>query len=191
LGVPLLAFSSEHVPFADEEIADNTLFPIGDDMLRALYTPGHCFDHLCFWLEKQHILFAGDLVTSHGPTLIFPPSEGDLQAYMDSLARIQHLASVEIIPAHGESILRPQELLAACLARCQRQKQQILALVQNAPGGIDIQTIVQALYRNVDASLYDFMSSNVLSNLFWLQREGKVKRMEHQQSEQKDDWILI
>ena len=121
LGVPILAFSNKKVPFADEEIADSAFFPIGDDMLRAIYTPGHCFDHLCFWLEKQHILFAGDLLTSSGPTLILPPPEGNVQDYIHSLQRVQHLESVEIIPAHGETILRPQEMLAECLARCQKR----------------------------------------------------------------------
>jgi glyoxylase-like metal-dependent hydrolase (beta-lactamase superfamily II) len=191
LGVPILAFSNKKVPFADEEIADNAFFPIGDDMLRAIYTPGHCFDHLCFWLEKRHILFAGDLVTSSGPTLILPPPEGDLQDYMHSLERVQHLESVEIIPAHGETILKPQEMLAECIAYCQKRKQQILAAVHGAPQGIDIKTIVQAVYKGVDASLYDFIAISVLSNLSMLEREGKVKRIESKQVEQKDYWMLI
>jgi glyoxylase-like metal-dependent hydrolase (beta-lactamase superfamily II) len=177
------------VPCADEEITDNTLFPIGDDMLRAIYTPGHSFDHLCFWLEKQRILFAGDLVTSNGPSLISPPPEGDLQDYMHSLERVQHLACVKIIPAHGETILRPQETLAECLTRCQKRKEQILAVVRATPQGIDIKTIVHALYKDVDASLYDFMASSVLSNLSMLEREGKVKHIESKQVEQKDYWI--
>jgi glyoxylase-like metal-dependent hydrolase (beta-lactamase superfamily II)/acyl carrier protein len=188
LRVPILAFSNKNVPFADEEIADNTLFPVGDDILRAIYTPGHSSDHLCFWLEKQRILFAGDLVTSSGPSFISPPPEGDLQEYMHSLELVQNLESAKIIPAHGETILRPQETLAECLARCQQRKVHILAVVRDAPQGIDINTIVHALYKNVDASLYDFMASSVLSNLSTLEREGKVK---HIDAEQKDYWMLI
>ena len=176
------------MPFADEEVADNALFPIGDDMLRAIHTPGHSPDHLCFWLENQHILFAGDLVKNSGPSLILPPPEGDLQDYIHSLERIQNLESVQIIPAHGETITRPQEMLAECLARCQKRKEQILAAVQDAPQGIGIEAIVQAVYRNVDASLYDFMAISVLSNLSLLEREGKVK---HIDAEQKDYWMLI
>src|SRR5690349_6005233 len=56
LDIPILAFSRQGVPFADEEIADGTTFLVRDDSLRAIYTPGHRFDHLCFLLEKQHTL---------------------------------------------------------------------------------------------------------------------------------------
>jgi glyoxylase-like metal-dependent hydrolase (beta-lactamase superfamily II)/aryl carrier-like protein len=189
LGVPILAFSNKKVPFADEEIADDAFFPIGDDRLWAIYTPGHSPDHLCFWLEKQHILFAGDLVTSSGLALVPPPPEGDLQDYMHSLTRVQNLECVEIVPAHGETILRPQEMLAECLTHCQKRKERILTAVRDAPQGIDIRTIVQALYKDVDASLYDFMAISVLSNLSWLEREGQVKHIENKQSEQKDYWI--
>ena len=178
----------EQKPYAPKRAS---LFPIGDDVLRAIYTPGHSFDHLCFWLEKRRILFAGDLVTSSGPALIFPPPEGDLQDYMHSLERVQNLACVEIIPAHGETIPRPQEILAECIAQCQKRKQQILAIVRNAPQGIDIKTIVQTLYENEDASLYDFMAASVLSNLSLLEQEGKIKHMENQQVEQKDYWIVL
>jgi acyl transferase domain-containing protein/glyoxylase-like metal-dependent hydrolase (beta-lactamase superfamily II)/2-polyprenyl-3-methyl-5-hydroxy-6-metoxy-1,4-benzoquinol methylase len=189
LGVPLLAFSKKQVLIADEEMADHALFPIGDDMLHALHTPGHSPDHLCFWLEKQRILFAGDLLAHSGPSLIPPPPEGDLQAYLHSLERIQQLECVEIIPAHGERIPRPQEILAECLARCQKRKEQILAAVQNAPQGIGLKTIVEVVYKDSDASLYDTLAISVLSNLSLLEREGKVKQRENKQSEQNDYWI--
>lgn len=84
LDIPILAFSRQGVPLADEEIADGTTFPVGDDSLRALYTPGHRFDHLCFLLEKQRTLFAGDLLASNGTIVIPPPPEGDLLDYMNS-----------------------------------------------------------------------------------------------------------
>jgi glyoxylase-like metal-dependent hydrolase (beta-lactamase superfamily II)/aryl carrier-like protein len=190
LGVPILAFSHKAVPFADEEVADNMHFPVGDDMLYAIHTPGHSPDHLCFWLEKQQLLFAGDLITNSGPSLIPPPPEGDLRDYIHSLERVQNLESIEIIPAHGETILGPREMLVECLALCQQRKEQILAAVHDAPRGIDIKTIVQALYKNVDPSLYDFMAISVLSNLVMLEREGRVKHIENKQSEQKDYWIL-
>jgi glyoxylase-like metal-dependent hydrolase (beta-lactamase superfamily II) len=190
LGVPILAFSSKSVPFADEEIADDALFPIGDDTLRAIYTPGHCLDHLCFWLAKRHILFAGDLVSGNGPILIPPPPEGDLQEYMYSLERVQNLNSTKIVPAHGEMIIKPQEKLADSIAHCQKRKQQILAVVHDAPRGIDIKTIVQVVYKDVDVSLHDFAAISVMSHLFMLEREDKVKHIENKQIEPKDYWIL-
>src|SRR5712691_10317260 len=62
LGVPIYAFSRAGVPIVDQEIADGTTFPVGDDTLRAIHTPGHRFDHLSYLLERQGTLFAGDIV---------------------------------------------------------------------------------------------------------------------------------
>src|SRR5260370_22647560 len=101
LNIPILAFSRQGVPFADEEIADGTTFPVGDDSLRAIYTPGHRFDHLCFLLEKQRTLFAGDLLASSTTVVIPPPPEGDLVDYMDSLRRVQSLDIPKIVPPHA------------------------------------------------------------------------------------------
>src|SRR5206468_5595702 len=52
-GAPVYAFSKKGVPVADEEIADGTTFPVGEDALRAIHTPGHRFDHLCYFLERE------------------------------------------------------------------------------------------------------------------------------------------
>src|SRR5438270_9263963 len=60
--VHIYAFSRQGTPSADEEIADGIAFPAGDDTLRAIHTPGHRFDHLCFYLEQARVLFAGDLI---------------------------------------------------------------------------------------------------------------------------------
>ena len=55
--------------------------------LRAVYTPGHAPDHLCFVLEEEQNLFSGDNVLGIGTTVI-PGGSGDLGDYMDSLDRL-------------------------------------------------------------------------------------------------------
>jgi hypothetical protein len=80
-------------------------------------------------------------------------------------------------------------MLAECLTRCQKRKQQILAAVQNVPQGIDIKSIIQAVYKNVDTSMHGFLANSVLSNLSLLEREDLVKHIENQQAEQNDHWI--
>src|SRR5882724_4874199 len=63
LGISIYAYSRAGVPLADEEVPDDFIFPAGNETMRALYTPGHRFDHLCFYMERSHILFAGDLIS--------------------------------------------------------------------------------------------------------------------------------
>ena len=87
LGVPVYAWSREGVAATDKTLADGAVVPVGARRLRALYTPGHRFDHLCFLLEDADALFAGDLIAGVGTVVIAPP-EGDLLEYMASLRRL-------------------------------------------------------------------------------------------------------
>src|SRR5580700_8460835 len=90
LQVPVYAYSRQGVPIADEEIGDGATFPAGNDVLRAVHTPGHRFDHLCYLLEVQGTLFAGDVIAGVGTVVIIPP-EGDMQVYLDTLKLLQTL----------------------------------------------------------------------------------------------------
>src|SRR5260221_10477004 len=75
-GAPIYAFSRQGVPMADEEIADGTMFPVCDDTLRAIHTPGHRFDHHCYLLEQRRTLFAGDIVAGGGGGVLISPGGG-------------------------------------------------------------------------------------------------------------------
>ena len=187
LHVPILAFSKQGVPFADEEIANGTIFSVGDDSLRAIYTPGHRFDHLCFLLEKQQTLFAGDLLTSSGTVVIPPPPEGDLLNYMNSLHYLQSLHMTEIVPAHGQIITNPHEKLADYILHRQKREEQIVHLLHNYPQKINIDTIVQVIYAATDTRLHNLAKLSVTAHLHKLEREGKVKHMNCQQ----DYWVLV
>jgi glyoxylase-like metal-dependent hydrolase (beta-lactamase superfamily II) len=176
LGVPICAYSRSGTPFIDEEIPDNTLFPAGDDVLRALYTPGHRFDHLSFLLEKQHILFAGDLVAHTGTVVIPTPPEGDMFDYMNSLKRLQSLHITEIVPAHGLIIADPQQKLSEYIAHRMERENQLLSLLEQYPHGIDIPTLVQHIYANIDMQLHTFAAQSVEAHLLKLERDARVYR---------------
>jgi glyoxylase-like metal-dependent hydrolase (beta-lactamase superfamily II) len=99
-GAPILAWSREGSPPADDTLADGQVVQVGRRHLQALHTPGHRFDHLCFWLPDSAALFAGDLVAGTGTVVIAPP-EGDLVEYLTSLRRLADLDLKLILPAHG------------------------------------------------------------------------------------------
>ena len=184
LGVSIYAFSRQGVSCADEEIADGTVFPVGSDSLRAIYTPGHRFDHLCFLLERQRILFAGDLLAGTGTVVIAPP-DGDMLGYINSLQKIQLLALHEIVPAHGPIISDPQARLSMYIERRLQREQQILTVLQTQSQGCDLLDIVQKIYINTDPRLYVAASLSVKAHLLKLEREGRVVRIE------ADSWTLI
>ena len=184
LNIPIYAFSRAGFPIAEREVADGTIFPVGDDTLRAVHTPGHRFDHLCFLLENQRILFAGDLLAGVGTIVIVPP-EGDMLDYLASLSRLQTLDLASIVPAHGPIITNPQAKLAEYIEHRLQREQQILAILQVNPRGIAIPAIVQQIYIDTDPALHAMAARSVEAHLLKLEREGRA------QHENEDVWVLV
>ncbi len=183
LKVPIYAFSLQGVPEADAEVSDGDTFPVGDDTLIAVHTPGHRFDHLCYRLEKHRILFGGDLVAGVGTVVIIPP-EGDMQQYLDSLKHLQELDLKEIVPAHGPVITDPQARLAEYIAHRFDRERQVLDALEALPRGSTIPDLVQYIYTDVDPRLHPIAEHTVEAHLLKLEQEGLVERLE------PDGWML-
>lgn len=182
--VPIYAFSKEGTPFADELIKDGDTFELGNDVLRAIHTPGHRFDHLCFLMEQHGSLFAGDLVAGEGTVVIIPP-EGDMQAYLDSLRRLQELDLKEIVPAHGVPITDPQAKLSEYLTHRQQREEQVLQALESLERGAKIEEIVQVVYTDTDPALHPMAAKSVEAHLLKLEAEGMVERL------QPEGWALV
>lgn len=187
LGVFIYAFSRAGTPIADEEVTDGMTFPAGDDTLRAVHTPGHRFDHLCYLLEKRRTLFAGDLIAGVGTVVIAPP-EGDMLDYLNSLKRLQRMEIAEIVPAHGPTIPAPQVKLAEYIAHRMLREQQVIEVLRDFPEGSTIPTMVQHIYTDVDPRLHSIAAHSVKAHLLKLEREGRVKRDEQNDQEY---WVLL
>lgn len=67
--------------------------------MRAIFTPGHAVDHMCFVLEEEDALFTGDNVLGHGYSVV-----EDLGTYMKSLTYMADQGCAIGYPAHGEKI---------------------------------------------------------------------------------------
>ena len=175
LGVSIYAYSREGTPDCDEETPDGELFPAGDDVLQAIHTPGHRFDHLCYYLQQHHILFAGDLVAGVGTVVISPP-EGDLLDYLNSLKRLQSMDIAEMVPAHGPVITDPQAKLQEYITHRMEREQQIIQVLQSYAYGAVIGEMVPLIYVDVDPRLHPVAAHSVEAHLLKLEREGRVRR---------------
>jgi glyoxylase-like metal-dependent hydrolase (beta-lactamase superfamily II) len=71
-------------PLEITPLADGTVVECEGATLRAVHTPGHAPDHLCYVFEEEGALFSGDNVLGVGTTVI-PSESGDLLDYMNSL----------------------------------------------------------------------------------------------------------
>jgi len=181
-GVAIYSYSKQSIPSTDSEIRDGAVFPVADDTLRAMYTPGHRNDHLSFLLEKRKTLFAGDIIAGIGTVVIIPP-EGDMQAYIETLHRLQEMEIAAMVPAHGPTVTNVQEKLQEYIEHRLQREQQILDALEELPPGTDIPRIVEQVYVDVDPRLHPVAAWSVEAHLIKLERAGLVERL-------NDGWTL-
>jgi glyoxylase-like metal-dependent hydrolase (beta-lactamase superfamily II) len=142
--------------------------------LRAVYTPGHASDHLCFYLEEERALFTGDLILG-GSTTVIPPDDGDLGDYLASLRRVLALDVQRIYPAHGPVLEPARPVIEGYIAHRLEREAQILATL--AAGAETVPDIVARVYREVAPALHPVARLSVLSHLAKLERESRIIRM--------------
>ncbi|WP_458206463.1 MBL fold metallo-hydrolase [Haladaptatus sp. NG-SE-30] len=91
----------------DIAIEDDEMVTLGDDDYRALHTPGHKNDHLCFYSESAGVLFAGDLVFQNGSFGRTDLEEGDRETLVRSIDRVLDAVDDdlhEMHTGHGPSV---------------------------------------------------------------------------------------
>jgi len=145
--------------------------------LRAIFTPGHSPDHLCYYLEQERALFTGDVVLGAGTTVI-PDDTGDLGEYMDSLRRLLALDIETIYPGHGPVIRNPKEKIRDYIAHRELRERQVLEALARGDGPLEVMAIVKKIYVDVPEYLHLAAASSVRSHLRKLEREGRV--VEHE-----------
>jgi endoribonuclease LACTB2 len=157
---------------AIEEIGHAAVVTADGVTLRAIHTPGHAPDHLCYYLEEEKALFTGDVVLGAGTTVI-PDDTGDLGQYMDSLQRLLKLDLETIYPAHGPVIRKPKEKIREYIAHRELRERQVLeALNDRQPRAV--MAIVKKIYTDVPEYLHPAAASSVRSHLKKLRKEGRV-----------------
>jgi len=135
IGLVLLTHSHGDHAAGAERLGVETVLP-GDGEehggLRALATPGHAADHVCF-LTADGVCFSGDLVLGEGSTFV-PPDGGSLAAYMDSLRRLQGERIELICPGHGPWIADPAAKLAEYVEHREMRERRLVAALERGEG---------------------------------------------------------
>ncbi|MEZ4216680.1 MAG: MBL fold metallo-hydrolase [Myxococcota bacterium] len=160
-------------PFAIEPLRDGERVATEGATLRAVHTPGHAPDHLCFVLEEEGALFSGDNVLGVGTTVI-PSQSGDLGAYMASLERLLAEAPTRIYPAHGPCIEDGVAKVREYIAHRRERDTQILAAIE--AGATTVGEIVKIVYAAYPEALHAAAGQSVTSHLRKLEREGRARR---------------
>jgi glyoxylase-like metal-dependent hydrolase (beta-lactamase superfamily II) len=140
--------------------------------LRAVATPGHTSNHLCFALEGTGLLFTGDHVMGWSTTVVSPP-DGEMSLYMESLKLLLARDDKVYHPAHGPAVDKPHAHVRALIAHRRMREKQILGRLGEGEG--QIPAMVESMYREIDPRLHPAACRSVLAHLVDLERRGLVR----------------
>jgi glyoxylase-like metal-dependent hydrolase (beta-lactamase superfamily II) len=140
--------------------------------LRALATPGHTRESLCFWDADQGALFTGDLVAGAG-TVVLDDQPGALGQYLASLERLLDLRPTTLYPGHGPLVADAVGKLREYLGHRRMRVQQVVDAL-GARGSSSVDELVAAIYADVAPNLVAMAARNVQANLDLLAESGQV-----------------
>jgi glyoxylase-like metal-dependent hydrolase (beta-lactamase superfamily II) len=186
LTVGKMILRDAELPEGVEDLRDGATIQGDGVTLRAIYTPGHASDHLCYYLEEENAVFTGDVVLA-GSTTVIPAEDGDLLDYMSSLKRLQQLGVRRIYPAHGPVVEDGPALIAEYIEHRLLRERQILEMLGDGPATIP--AIVARVYAAVPTNLHAMAGQSVASHLKKLAREGRVR--EHPVVDAPSRWELF
>ncbi|WP_212525938.1 MBL fold metallo-hydrolase [Actibacterium sp. MT2.3-13A] len=135
--------------------------------LKAIWTPGHMGNHMCF--AAADAVFTGDHVMGWATSMVSPP-DGDLTAFMASLEKLQGRHDRVFYPAHGAPVTDPEARLAELIAHRRGREAQILAALDSGPA--TVAALTARIYTDVAPSLLKAAGRNVLAHLIDLTRRG-------------------
>ena len=135
--------------------------------LRAVFTPGHAANHLCFMLEEDALLFSGDHILNGSTTIIDTP-DGNMRDYIDSLDKLAQLCRVEeiefVLPAHGYVLGNAPEVIAKLKAHRLARETKVLAAMRAQPEG-SVQDWVAQAYADTPQALWKLAERSLIAHV--------------------------
>ena len=172
-GADVCAFDDRDDVPVDRHLADGDTVETTEFRIRALHTPGHASNHLCYLLEEERTLFSGDHIMD-GSTVVIAPPDGDMAAYLESLQKVRAIKRLKAIaPGHGHLITDPVERIDGYIAHRLEREAQVLRAVR-AAGTTTIPDIVTQLYPDLIEELVPRAQQSVHAHLRKLADEGHV-----------------
>lgn len=153
----------------DVLLPDGAWISLGDLAIEAIHTPGHMGGHLCFGVDG--LLFSGDHAMGWATSLVSPP-DGDMGAYMRSLARLSARSWHQMLPGHGETVADPAARLAELAGHRRKREAEVLAELARAPG--TAAELARRIYTDTPAALLPAATRNVLAHLIDLAENNRA-----------------
>jgi glyoxylase-like metal-dependent hydrolase (beta-lactamase superfamily II) len=171
IGLPGSNDGRQDTAFAPDRLpSDGERLSLGQCRLRAIHTPGHASNCVCYLLEDEGLLFTGDHVLEGVTPVILPP-DGDMSAYIDSIGKLESRRFERIAPGHGRVIEHGKETLAALRAhRLAREGKVLLSL--RRLGAATLDDLTPVVYDDVAVERHRWARLTLEAHLIKLARDG-------------------
>ena len=140
----------------------------GGAVLRALFTPGHEDDHVCYYLAADRVLFSGDNILGNSSS-----SVRNLKQYLRSLELMAKQRPEIICPGHGQVIYNGQARIQWYIHHRREREEQLLQALQSGAQTVD-QAVTAVYPKNLRKNLRPSAARNMRTHLEKLREEGRV-----------------
>lgn len=151
------------------QIEDDACVTGEDWTLRAIRTPGHVDNHVCYLLEEEGVVFAGDHIMN-GSTVVIAPPGGNMAHYIASLKRLLDYDVQTVAPGHGDLILDCRAEVEKLVRHRLMREAKVARALAPAPQSLD--TLVVSVYDDVDPAMHEWAKLSLLAHLIKLEGEG-------------------
>ena len=163
-------------------LAQDDVLRTDEFTIRALLTPGHVSNHICYLIEEDGLLMTGDHIMG-GSTVVIVPPHGNMQHYIESLRRMLNYEVQFLAPGHGDLIGNPRGEIEHLIAhRLKREAKVVEAL--HKLGTVSVETLTPVVYDDVDPLMHSWAAMSLHAHLLKLRDDGRAR-------EQDARWTML
>jgi glyoxylase-like metal-dependent hydrolase (beta-lactamase superfamily II) len=157
----------------DATIGDGHVIDAKEFELRAVHTPGHAANHLCYLLESERLLFSGDHIMN-GSTVVIIPPDGHMATYLASLQRVKDLRLRAIAPGHGDLITDPVAKIDEYVTHRLAREETVAAALVAHGGPATVAELLPVAYGDVDETRHKIATFSLWAHLQKLVADGRA-----------------
>jgi len=174
-GAEVLGFAERDGFVPTRLVGEGFELPGAGFTLRAVHTPGHASNHLCWLLVEDTMLFSGDHLME-GSTVVIAPPDGDMAQYLASVRRLLALDPPlsSIAPGHGALIAEPADALEAVIDHRLARERAVADALSRA-GRATVDELLDGVYADVRAELLPVARLSLWAHLRKLDADGTAR----------------
>lgn len=179
-GAPIRAFDPNYCSSGVEALADGEIISLDGvtPQLEVAHTPGHTADSTSFFVwsgepHNSHLegIISGDTIVGRHTTLL-SETDGDLGDYLESLSMLEERGKdVPLLPGHGPDLEDTSAMARKYIDRRHYRLDQIRTLRQEHGEDIELQTLIDNMYDDVDPVLRHAAEQSTRTALKYLDAE--------------------